>query len=119
MSWCKDISYMFANCKKLKYLNINNFETKLIRDMSNLFSNCSSLESVDLSSFDTSALTKMDYMFSHSGLKNLNLTTFNTLRVKTFTEVFEECHGLNLILVENNCKNLLETIPDYVNVTRI
>ena len=58
-------------------------------------------------------------MFSHSGLKNLNLTTFNTLKVKTFPGVFEDCQGLNLVLVENNCKNLIETIPDYVNITKL
>ena len=78
---------------------------------------CTSLETVDLSSFDTSSLTKMDYMFSHSGLKYLDLSTFNTLKVKTFSGVFEQCYGLNLILVEKNCKNLIETIPDYINVT--
>ena len=61
----------------------------------------------------------MDYMFSHSGLKNLNLTTFNTLKVKKFPGVFEECHGLNLIVFEKNCTNLIENIPDYINVTRI
>ena len=116
-SWCRDFSYMFANCIKIENININNFNTKLIRDMSYMFSNCTSLETVNVSSFDTSTLTTMDYMFSYSGVKNLDLSSFNTLNIKKFNGVFEKCYGLNLILIEKNSQNLITTIPDYVNIT--
>ena len=108
---------MFSNCIKLEEINLNSFETSLIRDMSYMLYNCSSLENVNLLSFDTSTVTKMDYMFGYSGIKNLNLTSFNTLNAKSFKGIFEECRGLELALIEKNCKNIIPDIPEYVNLT--
>ena len=84
-----------------------------------MFSNCSSLESLNISFFDTSGLIKMDYMFGYSGIKSLDLSSFNTLNIKTFKGVFEECQGLNVTLDENNCTNLIANIPEYVNVIKL
>ena len=51
------MDHMFSECKKLKKINLSNFNTSNVKSMSNMFTNCENLISIDLSNFDTSKVT--------------------------------------------------------------
>ena len=63
---------MFMGCKKLKRLDISNFNTTAVTSMNRtggMFQECDSLVELDLSSFDTSSITSTQNMFK--GCDNL------------------------------------------------
>ena len=49
-----NISYMFAECTSLTFINLSNFNTSKVIRSDYLFYNCAKLISIDLSSFDSS-----------------------------------------------------------------
>ena len=53
-----DTRNMFENCASLKYLNLDNFNTRNVRVMYYMFIGCKSLETLDLSSFNTDNVQK-------------------------------------------------------------
>ena len=57
------MKWMFGKCKKIKSLDLSNWNTSNVDDMSYMFSNCESLESLDLSGWDTHNVWYMDNMF--------------------------------------------------------
>ena len=65
------MSYMFAECRELSYLDLTGFNTSKAYDFQLLFYNCKSLTYLDLSSFNTSRLHFMSRMFYDCS----NLTT--------------------------------------------
>ena len=67
----------------------------ILTDMSYMFSGCSGLKKLNLSSFNTNQVTDMNSMFRGcSGLKDLNLSSFNTNQVKYMSSMFYGCSGL-------------------------
>ena len=42
------MSYIFRDCRKLKELNLSNFNTNNVTNMSYMFSGCSSLQELNL-----------------------------------------------------------------------
>lgn len=64
----QDLSYMFANCKNLQYVDFGNFfENVTPTDISYMFYNCPNLQYVNLTGLDTSKVTNMENMFSNYG----------------------------------------------------
>jgi len=107
---------MFQSCVKLTSLNLNYFSTSLVTDMSYLLYNCSSLEHLIIN-FKTERVQNMNYMFGGcTKLSSLDISTFNTINCKGFTNMFENDTNLNLYLNFDNTKNLRETLPNYINI---
>ena len=53
-----DTRNMFENCASLRYLNLDNFDTRNVLVMYYMFIGCKSLETLDLSSFNTMNVQK-------------------------------------------------------------
>ena len=60
--------------------------------MNSMFSECSSLKELDLSSFNTNKVRNMnDMFFGCSALKELNFPNFNTDNVINMNDMFSGC----------------------------
>lgn len=59
-----NMDYMFYGCKKLKELNINDWDVGKVTAMNSMFNNCSGLTSLDLSKWNTSSLKSIGSTFS-------------------------------------------------------
>ena len=71
-------------------------------DASEFFSGCSNLKSVDLSGFDTSRVKNMKLMFDTcSSLSNLDLSHFNTANVTNMIGMFSGCSSLTSLNLNN------------------
>ena len=86
------MEYMFYNCSSLVNLNLNNFNTENAVDISNMFNYC-------------------------SNLLNLNFPFLNTLKCTKYDNIFDGCYDLTLIINSNLCGNIINYIPDYINIT--
>lgn len=103
------MSYMFANCTSLEYVNICTWETSLITDMGYMFYNDTALTTIhfnwyaDSSSFSTKSVTTMYYMFSNcSALVSLDLSNFATSNVTDMRHMFDGCSKLKTVTTSSN-----------------
>ena len=91
---------MFAECLKLKTLDLSSFNTKNVKNMERMFVRCSELESINLSSFDTSNVTSTSYMFAFcKKLQTLDLTNFNVDSIYSAYTMFYGCEKMNNLKV--------------------
>ena len=98
---------MFYECYDLIALNLSNFDTNKMTDMSWMFANCLNLTTLDLSNFDTSKVIEMFCMFGHcNSLTSIYISDkWNTNRVDSSRDMFEDCHYLpNFNEEETNAK---------------
>ena len=85
-----------------------------------MFYNCSTITTINLGSFETKKGSNFRYMFnSCSKLEFLNLTNFNTINGRQLDNIFDGCNSLNIIINQEYCSNIIDSIPDYVNKTYI
>ena len=90
-----DMSYFFADCKKLKKVNWKGFDTGSVGWTSGMFENCSSLTSLDLRGFDTSGAYEMGSMFRGcSNLTKLDVSGFDTGNAMNMKRMFQDCRKL-------------------------
>ncbi|MCR4889472.1 MAG: BspA family leucine-rich repeat surface protein [Ruminococcus sp.] len=87
---------MFGDCKKLKTLNLGDFDTTRLLYMTGMFSGCTSLVKLDLTSFDTSNTGHMDGMFYNcTSLKTITVSDkWNTGNLRDSSEMFKNCVSL-------------------------
>lgn len=129
-----DMREMFADCKKLKSLDLRSFDTSQVTKMTHMFNGCSSLTSLDLSSFNTAKVTNMEGMFNGcSSLKSLDLSSFNTSQVTKMFLMFKDCSGLisvdlsnfntgnvtNMSLMFNGCSSLTSLDLSSFNTSQL
>ena len=94
----RDTRNMFDNCVSLRYLNLDNFNTKNVGVMYYMFLGCKSLKTLDLSSFNTENVYTMRYMFTGcSSLAELNIKNFNTKNVEDMKYMFKQCSALKTL----------------------
>lgn len=100
----KDMSYMFTNCFKLKYLDVSSFVTHNVENFKGFVSECEMLENiVGINHFNTSKCRNMDYMFyGCRRLKELDLKGFDFSGVKSALNMFSECQELKSLGVNGN-----------------
>lgn len=103
-------SRLFYELKSLKYLNIDNVNTKEATSMKEMFYGCSSLTSVDLSNFDTFNVTNMYSVFMGcESLKSLDVSHINTSNVTDMSFMFAECHSLtSLDFTNTDTSNVMD-----------
>lgn len=95
-----DMSYMFANCTRLKKLDLRGLNTHNVKNMGYMFMNCTALENIVLSEFNTRYVTNMEGMFYRCiCLRSLDLSSFNTANVQNITKMFSLCGSLISIYV--------------------
>ena len=81
--------------------------------MNYMFEYCSSLTSLNLSNFDTSKVKEMRFMFEYcSSLTSLNLYSFDTSKVTFMYRMFYECINLEYINIYNFKEINLENCTD-------
>ena len=69
--YVESMASMFAGCSRLKTLKINSFDTGKAADMSSMFSGCVLLEELDLTSFDMQAVTAAEHMLQGTQPKRI------------------------------------------------
>ena len=109
---------MFQNCQSLKSLDLSNFDTSNTRTFAFMFSNCNSLTSLNIMNFKTSMAYTIENMFYQCySLTSLYLPYFETTSIsESMKDVFEGCNKLTLSIKKDECYNLIEYIPDYVEI---
>ena len=94
----ENFGLVFYQCYNLKSLNLNGWNTSNATDMKWMFLGCSSLQNVDLSMFDTSKVTNMNKLFNGcSSLEKLDLSNWNTSNVTDMSGAFEGCRNLEVL----------------------
>ena len=92
---------IFSFNKNLEILK-QNFYTHYIIDFSSMFNSCKKLKMLDLSNFDTSkATTIASMLFNCSSLTSLNINNFNTSLAINMSNLFNGCNSLNNLNVKN------------------
>lgn len=92
------MSYMFAECSKLKSVDLTYMNLQKVEDMSYMFYYCLALNTVYLKGLNTSNVKKMNSMFELcKSLEHLDISSFNTQNVKNFQRMFYECNSLKAI----------------------
>ena len=115
---------LFCNCKKLKFVNLENCYTRNLTNMHGMFSNCNQLEKIDLHNFDTKKVENMSFMFSNCyNLSYIDISSFNTMNVKDMRYMFVYCYNfmdLNLFnfKARNEC-NVSCMFLGCNNLTRV
>ena len=101
---CNMISYMFSNCKNIKTLNLDNWNTKNISWFSGMFYG-SGIEHIDLRDWDTSALYSCVAMFKECNKLEsmLGLETWDLSKCVDSNNMFYNCGSLETI---GKCENL-------------
>ena len=97
-----DMSYMFNKCSLLSKITFpKSFNTQNVLDMDSMFHWCQALSEINFSpSFITNKVTNMHVMFGKCYiLKRLDLTNFNTEKVKEMGYMFDQCRNLEEILI--------------------
>ena len=111
------LRYMFSTCSALKTLDLSSWDTSAVRDMreiflgcatlcdlklprnfvtssctdiSSMFEGCFSLSSVDVSHWDTSSVQSMRKTFAETGIKNLDLSSFDMTSCTRVTGMFRD-----------------------------
>ena len=102
---------MFQGCAALQSLNLNNFNASSATDLSDMFRDCINLVTLDLDGFTINTTNNkfvdMNSMFRAceklKGKNNvLDLSSFNTSRVKDMSYMFCGCKALTTITVSAN-----------------
>ena len=92
------MSYMFAECSKLKSVDLTYMNLQKVEDMSYMFNYCLVLKTIYLKGLNTSNVKKMNSMFELcKSLEHLDLSSFNTQNVEKFQRMFYECNSLKAI----------------------
>ena len=94
---------LFYSCSKINIIDISNFDTSQVTNMGNLFSGCSALTKIyGLNKIDTGNTYRLSYMFYNcSKLKSLDLSNFNTIKVKSMHGMFAICSSLKSLDLSN------------------
>ncbi len=70
---------MFYFCEKMKYINVNSFNTSLVENMYKMLECCHALISLNLPNFDISHATNITNMFEQlTNLDYINIFNFKT-----------------------------------------
>lgn len=121
ISQATDISSMFGQMKKLRSLDLSNFNTENVVTMAQLFRLNNSLISLDVSRFDTSKVTDMTRMFEGiSSLVNLDISNFDTSKVVSMNNMFMNVTGVKeLNLSHFNTSQMTEMRALFYGMTNL
>ena len=108
----------FFYCRSLKSLDLHRWNTGSATSMSSMFYYCLALETFDVSGWDTSKVTDMGYMFKSLQITELDISSFNTKKVKKFLQMFYDMPNITTIYIGENwdtSANTNATSPVFPN----
>ncbi|WGS67400.1 BspA family leucine-rich repeat surface protein [Lactiplantibacillus plantarum] len=83
---------------ELKYLNLSGWDTHNVANMQNMFQFNGQLRTIDgLTDWDTRSVTTMANMFARTGVRHLNLTSFDSASLVEIDGAFEQMSDLERI----------------------
>ena len=104
---------MFNNCRKLKSIDVSEFDTSNVNSMVGTFNCCMALTSLDLSTFDTSNVVSMIDMFATcNNLKYLNVSSFDTSKVTGMGYMFYWMTALEVLDIRNFDTRSLQSLDN-------
>ena len=93
MTSVQTVSHMFCDCLRLASIDITKWRLDSCLTMDGIFNDCASLTSIDVTNVLTPSVTELSQTFE--GCTNLQqiigLNTWDTSKVKTFDEMFQNC----------------------------
>ena len=123
------MSSTFSECNSLTSIIVTKygFSMNNLEIMDSAFANCRKLKSIDLSNVDTLKVSSFENLFSGcESLESLNLLNFNTKNIQTMNNMFYKCKTLTSIDLSNfeinkvlNIDNMLTSCPSlkYINIS--
>ena len=98
---------MFVFGEKIKYLDLQYFNTSSVTNMGFMFYGCISLESLNLGNMDTSSVTNMEYMFDNCySLTSIKIEELNLSKLENTEHMFYHCGSLKYINLTNFDSNI-------------
>lgn len=98
----ENVQRIFNGCKKIKSLDLSNWNIENITSMYNMFGNCMELESLNMGNWDTSKVLNMNGVFSECYyLTELNLKNWDTHNVLSMTSIFNLCQRVTDLDISN------------------
>lgn len=93
------VGYFFMKCASLKSLDLSSWNTKKSTTFKSMFNQCIELTEVKFGKdFSGDSAENMSYMFYKCGkLTSLDLSDWNTKKVKQFEHMFEDCRSIKEI----------------------
>mgnify|MGYP003488368398 CR=1 FL=1 len=90
------VGYFFMKCASLNSLDLTSWNTKKSTMFKSMFNQCTGLTEVKFGKdFSVDNAEDMSYMFYKCGkLNSIDLSDWNTKKVKQFGHIFEECRSL-------------------------
>jgi surface protein len=85
------LKMLFQNCSSLKNLDISNWDVSKITDMSFMFYGCSSLKEIDVSKWDVSKVKTFDHFAAHANLRRKGIENWNTSSCENMNAMFHNC----------------------------
>lgn len=96
----KSLNFLFYNSRKLKNLNLNDWNVEFVESMESIFMNTTGLNSLDVSGWDTRSLENADSMFFNTGIQFLDLNQWNTSSVKSMRFMFATARNLTNLYID-------------------
>lgn len=96
----KDFSDMFKNCEIHNLDNLR-LDTRNASKMVGMFEEAKISGDLDLTSFNTSKVRNMKRMFKDCTARNINVSTFDTSSCNKFDEMFMGCNNLESLDLRN------------------
>lgn len=101
ISHAKSVAGFFINCKKLRWCDVtNNLKvTNRIKSIDAFFSGCISLRAIKgLTTWDITSLERLSSLFFNcKSLEEINISTWNTSKIKDMENTFGLCSNLKKI----------------------
>ena len=85
---------MFLWCKKIKELDLYNWNVSNVTNMFQLFGGCPSLKKLNVGNWNTSKVVNMGNMFSTCGFSELDISNWDTSNVTNMWAMFYDCNHL-------------------------
>ncbi len=109
LSYLTDMSFMFAECEKIKDItNLNIWNTEKVTDMNNMFRNCKSYNG-KISDWNMKSVTNMEQMFVSCLKFNQDINNWNVSSVTNMSAMFAGCLIFNSNLDKWNIENVTNT----------
>ena len=102
LRYTSNISEMFKNTPKLKYVDVSKWDVSNVQYFYRMFDGASSLTSLDVRNWNTSSAIHMHGMFKGaSKLASLDVSRWNVSNVQRFYNMFEDASSLTSLDVRN------------------
>lgn len=109
---------MFMEAYSVEEINLSSFDTSNTWFMGNMFQNTHALKKLDFHNFNTQTVTHMQYMFYNSGVPNLDLSNFDTSKVKDMKSMFGGLRNIEELNLSNFNTSNVENMSNMFGNTQ-